>query len=324
MHTLVLITLAVLLACPAGSSAADSNNLFENEPIQPVEPAKGLDKRKVALGDALFNDPRLSANETMSCAFCHKMDTGGTLNQALAPAGVSGKHVPINVPTVFGSGHNFVQFWDGRAATLEDQISGPIENPDEMGSSWPKILEKLQKDPKYSKAFLEIYNSQPTKKAVTNAIAEFERSLLPVNSPFDNYLRGDKKAISPQAAEGYALFKNLGCSSCHQGANVGGNMFQKFGIMNNYFKDRGNIIDKDYGRFNVTKSEDDRFFFKVPSLRNVEQTAPYFHDGSAKTLEEAVDVMAKYQLGRKLKPAEREKLVAFLKSLTGKIPENEK
>jgi cytochrome c peroxidase len=293
--------------------------VLENEPIQPIELPKDLNPAKVELGRKIFNDTRLSKNDTMSCATCHQADQGGTVRLINAPPGVSGKPVPLNVPTFLGSALNFAQFWDGRAATLEDQVDGPISGVDEMGSSWPEILAKLKSAPEYTNLFEKVYGVPPSQKSIKDAIAVFERSQVPVDSPFDRYLKGDNRAISIEAREGYALFKNLGCSSCHQGQNVGGNMFQKFGIIEDYFHDRGHIIDKDYGRFNVTHLEEDRYVFKVPSLRNVELTAPYFHDGSAATLEKAVDTMAKYQLGRTLSKDEQSKLVSFLKSLTGKV-----
>jgi cytochrome c peroxidase len=189
-----------------------------------------------------------------------------------------------------------------------------------MGSTWPEIIGKVKATPEYIQAFQNIYNNPPDKQNIKDAIAVFERSQVPVDSPFDLYLKGDKNAIGEEAKEGYALFKNLGCAACHQGQNVGGNMFQKFGIIEDYFHDRGHVIEKDYGRYNVTHHEEDRYVFKVPSLRNVALTAPYFHDGSAGTLDQAVDVMAKYQLGRTLSSTERSQLVAFLKTLTGKIP----
>lgn len=315
--------LAMVLCFPKDSMAGARStpvNLAE-EPIQPVVPPAGLDKRKVKLGETLFNDVRLSANDTLACASCHIVNEGGALHTPFALAGVSGKAVPINVPSVLGSSHNLAQFWDGRAESLESQIDGPALNPDEMGgSSWQQIAGKLAGLPEYSKAFMSVYNAPPTEKTIKDALSTFERSLVPVNSPFDRYLLGDSSAISDDAKEGYALFKQLGCVSCHQGANIGGNMFQKFGVMGDYFKDRGGINEKDYGRFAVTHDEDDRYVFKVPSLRNVALTAPYFHDGSAATLEQAVETMSHYQLGRKLSTDERDKLVAYLKTLTGTLP----
>lgn len=293
---------------------------YSNEPIQPVTSIKGLDHGRAKLGQKLFHDPRLSKNDKLSCSSCHDIANSGALNAPYPIQGVSGKNLLINVPTIWGSALNLAQFWDGRAATLEEQINGPILNPDEMGNTWPDIIAKLKTIPEYADAFREVYKSPPTEKNIKDAIANYERTLIPINSPFDQYLTGKKLAISADAKAGYKLFKDLGCSSCHQGENVGGNMFQKFGIVGDYFKDRGNLTQEDNGRFNVTHREEDRYVFKVPSLRNVNKTAPYFHDGTAKTLEEAVDIMAKYQLGRTLSADERHKLVEFLKTLTGTLP----
>ena len=197
-------------------------------------------------------------------------------------------------------------------------MDGPVHNPDEMASNWEHIIKTLKQDESYIKAFEDIYRSPPTEKTTKDVIATFEKSLITPNAPFDRYLKGDKNAISPFVKRGYALFKSHGCASCHQGQNLGGNMFQKFGIIGNYFEDRGTpVTEADLGRYNVTKDEWDKHVFKVPSLRNVALTPPYFHDGSAGTLEEAVDVMAKYQLGKKLLQDEKEALIAFLESLTG-------
>jgi cytochrome c peroxidase len=223
----------------------------------------------------------------------------------------------VNAPTVYNAALNFVQFWDGRAATLEEQIDGPITNPLEMDSSWDGVIGKLAADADYAAAFSAIYPDGITPANVKKAVADFERTLVTRGSAFDRFLEGDERALSPEARAGYETFKSVGCIACHQGTNVGGNMFQRFGVLGDYFKDRGNVVEADYGRYNVTKNEADRFVFRVPSLRNVEHTAPYFHDGSAATLEEAVQVMAKYQLGRRLGAEQVRGILAFLRSLTG-------
>ena len=186
-----------------------------------------------------------------------------------------------------------------------------------MNTNWKEILTKLKKDAEYRKLFIETYKILPTEKTVKDAIATFERSLITPNSPFDKYLKGDNKALSDKAKKGFDIFKDYGCASCHQGVNLGGNMFQTMGVMSNYFENKENITEKDLGRYNVTKLEEDKYVFRVPSLRNVELTAPYFHDGSAETLEDAISVMAKYQLGREFSKEETEALAAFLRSLTG-------
>ena len=312
-----------ILCCGGVDAATNPKSteiVLENEPLQPLEKPTGLDPARVALGRQIFEDKKLSQNNSVSCATCHDLERGGTKNVALSMPGVSGKTLPIRIPSIIGSGLNFAQFWNGRAKTLEDQIEGPTHDPDEMASSWPEIVQKLKASPEYTKAFQRIYHSAPTPDAIRNAIATFERSIVYIDSPFDQYLRGDGSAISSEAKQGYQLFKNLGCASCHQGQNVGGNMFQKFGIVDDYFAKRGHISEDDFGRYNVTHDENDRYYFKVPSLRNVALIGPYFHDGSAQTLENGVDTMAVYQLGHTLSSDERGKIVAFLQTLTGKPP----
>lgn len=287
-----------------------------SEPIAPIPLDIKLDPARVELGKRLFHDVRLSGDDSLSCANCHRFDHGGADHVAHS-RGVGGREGAINVPTVFNSGFNFRQFWDGRAATLEEQIDGPIHDPVEMASSWPQVLGKLRKNADYRKAFAAIYPDGISADNVKDAIATFERSLYTPNSRFDRFLRGDLAALNDDEQSGYRLFKELGCVSCHQGMNVGGNLYEKMGVMENYFAARGNVGKADLGRYNLTGIEEQRFEFKVPSLRNVALTAPYFHDGSAETLEEAVRLMAKHQLGIAL-GEERERLIAaFLRTLTG-------
>jgi cytochrome c peroxidase len=221
---------------------------------------------------------------------------------------------------VYNSGFNFRQFWDGRAATLEDQVDGPIENPSEMGNSWHEVISRLEVDSRYRSDFAQIYPSGIQRDTVKDAMATFERSLTTPNSKFDRFLRGEKNALDGDEFSGYQLFKKSGCISCHQGVNVGGNMYEKLGMVANYFEHRGNVQKIDLGRYNLTQSEEDRFEFRVPSLRNVALTSPYFHDASAATLEEAVAIMGKYQLGVTFQPGEIAQLVKFLNTLTGEQP----
>jgi cytochrome c peroxidase len=282
----------------------------------PLPLVLSLDSRKVELGSKLFTDPKLSGDGSISCASCHNLDTGG-VDRKPRSRGVGGMEGGINAPTVFNSGFNFRQFWDGRAETLEDQIDGPLQNPIEMAGTWPKALAAIAEDPQYVAAFKAIYHDGIQPHNVKDAIATFERSLVTPNSRFDRFLRGDQTALSEKEQAGYGLFKQIGCTSCHQGLNIGGNMYQKLGIMEDYFAVRGHITEVDLGRFNITKREQDRYFFKVPTLRNVALTPPYLHDGSAATLEDVVQVMARYQLGKKLKTAEVAKIAAFLRTLSG-------
>jgi cytochrome c peroxidase len=286
------------------------------EPLGALPPAPKLDPKTVALGRRLFHEARLSIDDKVSCSSCHDLANGGDDGRS-RPVGVSGKLGKVNAPTVYNAALNFVQFWDGRAATLEEQVNGPLTNPLEMGSTWDQALEKLGRDPYYSTAFASLYPDGLTAANVRHAIADFERTLVTRGSAFDRWLQGDDAALSSEARAGYETFKAVGCIACHQGQNVGGNMFQRFGVLGDYFKDRGAVTEADYGRYNVTHDENDRYVFRVPSLRNVEFTAPYFHDASAETLPAAVQVMARYQLGRKLSPEQVAAIIAFLKSLSG-------
>jgi cytochrome c peroxidase len=289
---------------------------ISTEPIPPLPLALALDQRKVELGQRLFHEAKLSGDGTISCASCHNLASGGVDRLPFA-RGIGGQEGAINVPTVFNSGLNFSQFWDGRAETLEDQVDGPLQSATEMAGSWPKAIAMLAKDASYGSEFAAIYPDGIQTKNIKDAIATFERSLVTPNSRFDRFLRGEQTALGENEREGYLLFKRIGCISCHQGMNMGGNIYQKLGIMEDYFAARGHINAADFGRFNVTRHEEDQFFFKVPSLRNVALTAPYLHDGTAKTLNEAVRVMARYQLGVKLQESEEAAIVAFLGTLTG-------
>lgn len=300
---------------------AKSNPL--NEPITPLRmPDQAEDSEKVLLGQKLFEDKILSQNQTVSCSSCHNLNHGGSDGLA-SSIGINGAIGTINSPTVFNSGLNFRQFWNGRAKSLEDQIDGPIEHPKEMGTKWSDVVSRLTADKKYSGHFSKIYKNGITKENIKDALAVFERTLVTLNSRFDLYLNGNSESLTLLEKKGYQKFKAFGCISCHQGVNVGGNMFQTMGIMGDYFKDRGTpVTEADLGRFTVTKNELDKYVFRVPSLRNIELTPPYFHDGSAKTLEEAVGVMAKYQLGRKMPKEDLDAIVAFLKTLTGEAPKS--
>lgn len=288
-----------------------------DEPIQPLRMPENLDEQKVSLGEVLFHDPRLSADSTVSCATCHLLATGGTDNLVVS-TGVGGAQGQVNSPTVFNSGMNFRQFWDGRAASLGEQVAGPIHNPLEMNMSWPVLEQKLRNIAEFVEAFDKIYPDGITRENITDSIVEFERSLVTLNAPFDAYLQGNENAMSELEIHGYQLFKSYGCIACHQGKNVGGNMYSKMGELGDYFADRGKpVTDADLGRFNVTGEKWDTYYFKVPSLRLVGRTSPYFHDGSINTLEEALTVMARYQLGRPIPDADMQAIIAFLYSLEG-------
>lgn len=282
---------------------------FANDPIQPIPPAAGLNPEKVALGRLLFNDPDLSGDGVVSCAFCHPLDRYGQdgLESSL---GVENSPTERNTPSVFNAVFNVAQFWDGRAATLEAQIDGPLTNPSEMNSSWKGVVETLQRDDTYTDLFDKLYG-EISERTVKDAIATFERALVTPDSAFDKYLKGEKGALTSRQIEGYSLFRSRGCMDCHFGVGIGGGLYAKASVVSSR---------SDQGRFAVTGKEADRFVFKVPSLRNVAMTAPYFHDGSVPTLEEAVARMVSFQTGGESLPAEVAKMTDFLTTLTGPPP----
>ncbi|MBB3262802.1 MULTISPECIES: cytochrome-c peroxidase [Azospirillum] len=286
-----------------------------DEPISPIEPAKVTNPGLVELGKKLYFDPRLSKSGFISCNSCHNLSMGGTDNLKTS-IGHNWQQGPINSPTVLNSSLNVAQFWDGRALTLQEQAGGPIANPGEMGSTHALAVEVLRSIPEYQKEFGEVFGeTKITIEEVTKAIAAFEETLVTPNSRFDQWLKGDKKALTTVELEGYELFKDSGCTACHNGSAVGGNTFQKMGVVEPY-----KTNNPAEGRIAVTKEEADRFNFKVPTLRNVALTYPYFHDGEAATLSDAVDVMGRIQLGKKFSTDENAKIVAFLKTLTGDQP----
>lgn len=291
---------------------------WTNEAIRPVQDSVPVDMRKVILGNLLFHDVRLSADNTVSCSSCHGLNTGGVDNKPFSE-GVGGQHGGVNAPTVFNALYNFVQFWDGRAATLADQAAGPPLNPVEMAcKSFDEICDKLKADAAFSKAFTEVYPDGINEANITNAIQEFEKTLLTPNSRFDKYLKGDMAALTTEERAGYDLFKKYNCATCHVGENMGGQSYELMGIKQDYFADRGTELTvEDNGRFKETKNERDRHRFKVPGLRNVALTAPYFHDATQATLEDAVRAMGKYEVGVDLSQQEVKQIVAFLQTLTG-------
>ena len=309
------LSIAVLVALSLIPSDAGAE-----EPILPIPETVDVDPAKVELGRALFHDPLLSKDGTISCASCHDLAAGGADGRKVS-VGIEGKPGVINAPTVFNAGMNFKQFWDGRANTLEAQIDGPVQSAFEMGSLWPDVIAKLYRDANYSELFAKIYPDRINRRNVKNAIAEFVKSLTTPNSRFDRWLKGEENAISTQEKRGYALFKDYGCASCHQGAGVGGNMFQVFGVLNDYFRKRGDITDADLGRYIITGNDEDRHSFKVPSLRMAALTPPYLHDGSAATLRDAVDAMFEFQLGREAPDRDKDDIVAFIKTLVGESEE---
>lgn len=294
----------------AGHASAQSN-----EPITPISPPKQINLGMSELGKKLYFDPRLSKSGFISCNSCHNLSMGGTDNLQTS-IGDKWQQGPINSPTVLNSSLNVAQFWDGRAADLKAQAGGPIANPGEMAFSHTLAIDLLASIPAYQREFKQVFNKDKIDiDQVTLAIAEFEKTLVTPNSRFDQWLLGKSDALTKDELAGYKLFKESGCVGCHNGEAVGGNSFQKMGVVEAY---KGNT--KIEGRSAVTGKDADRFNYKVPTLRNVELTYPYFHDGAANTLTEAVDTMGRIQLGRKFNKEENVQIVAFLKTLTGTQP----
>src|SRR5690554_2435230 len=304
-----------ILALAVSMSAVAFAAPQKNEPIQPIEPYVTSDPAKVELGKQLFFDPRLSKSGFISCNSCHNLSMGGTDNIPTS-IGDQWQEGPINSPTVLNFSLNVAQFWDGRAANLQEQAGGPIANPLEMASSHVLAVDVINSIPQYREEFAKVYGtSEVIIENITDAIAVFEETLVTPNSRFDLWLKGDDDAITEQELAGYNTFKSIGCVACHNGPNAGGTSFQRMGVVEPY-----QTSNPAEGRAAVTGKDADRFTFKVPTLRNVELTYPYFHDGAYWTLEEATDVMARLQLGRKLDEQEIDNVVAFLKTLTGDQP----
>ena len=288
------------------------------EPIRPIPFEIDVDKRKADLGRILYHDTRLSADNTVSCASCHGLNTAGVDNKQYSE-GVQSQLGGVNAPTTYNAVFNFVQFWDGRATTLAEQAAGPPLNPVEMASqSFDEIIAKLQADKELTRAFTEVYPDGWSEANITNAIEVFEMTLITPNSRFDQYLRGNSDAITAEEKEGYELFKKYNCATCHVGVNLGGASYELMGLRKHYFADRNmEMTAEDDGRYKVTQEERDRHRFKVPGLRNVALTWPYYHDGSQESLKEAVCKMGTYQSGVELTDEEEDKIVLFLNTLTG-------
>jgi cytochrome c peroxidase len=304
----LIIGMALAVTTAASTALAD-------EPIQPIAPVKEINLAQVELGKKLYFDPRLSKSGFISCNSCHNLSMGGTDNLKTS-IGDHWQQGPINAPTVLNSSLNLAQFWDGRAADLKAQAGGPIANPGEMGFTHQLAVNVLASIPEYVVEFKQVFDSDKIDiDKVTAAIAEFEKTLVTPNSRFDQWLLGNKDALTAKEMAGYNLFKNSGCVACHNGEAVGGNSFQKMGVVEPY-----KAKSPAEGLSAVTGKDADRFKFKVPTLRNVEMTYPYFHDGEAETLTEAVDLMGRLQLGKKFTKEENAQVVAFLKTLTGDQP----
>lgn len=302
-----------------------AKTLFGELPVIAENPENTITEEKAYLGKVLFFDKRLSKDNTISCNSCHNLSTFGVDNLPFSP-GNDGSLGGRNSPTVINAALHIAQFWDGRAKDVEQQAGGPILNPAEMAMPNEKaVVERLSKIEEYKTLFANAYPNDKnpiTYSNLQNAIAAFERKLI-FPSKFDKYLSGEEKTLNEQEKRGLATFLSLGCASCHSGNVLGGQMFQKFGLFGNYWELTGSKkIDE--GRFEVTKNEADKYVFKTPSLRNIEKTYPYFHDGSVEKLEDAVKIMAKAQLNKELSENEISDMVFFLKTLTSEVPEEYK
>jgi cytochrome c peroxidase len=290
-------------------------------------------KEKIELGKQLFFDPRLSKTGTVSCNSCHNVMAGGD-DQAPTSTGINGQKGGRNSPTVWNAAFQSVQFWDGRAATLEEQAKGPLTNPIEMGmKDHDAVIARVLKIPGYVTQFEKVFGTKNNPVNIDNlakAIAAYERTLITPNSAYDQYVKGNKKALSAQAKRGMDLVQSVGCVSCHMGPNFSGpkmapgiGFYQKFPVYRGSEYDSKYNLTSDDGRSDVTKNSNEKNMWRVPTWRNIALTAPYFHNGSVSSLEEAVRVMAKTQLNKTLKDDEVKDIVEFLKALTGKFPKQE-
>lgn len=320
--------IAVLLLSGATVAQSEWQSLPETAPSPANNPTSGS---KVYLGKMLYHDPRLSASGTVACASCHNVMAGGEDNRA-GSVGIRGQVGGRSAPTVWNAAFNSVQFWDGRADSLEAQAKGPVTNPIEMGlKSWDDAIRVLNHIPGYKPGFKAAFGSEEiTQEKVVQAIAAYERTLITPNSPYDRYVSGDRSAMTDQQIRGMNTFAEVGCNHCHSGAAFNGpamkpgqGFFMKFPMHPDAELDHKYKFTADTGRAQVTKNSEDAHLFKVPTLRNIALTAPYFHNGSVKSLDEAVRVMAKLQLGKNLDDKQVSDIEAFLSALTGEFPKQD-
>ena len=304
---------------PAAEPAPTAATLTNHAPLAALPAAPEVPLPKLELGRRLFHDTALSGDGTLACVTCHSFEHGGAEPRRTS-TGIRGQVGPINSPTVLNASLAIRQFWDGRAADLAEQAAGPVANPIEMGATWEDVVARLGADESYVEAFRAAGYEGVSQANITDAIAAFESTLI-TPGPFDRFLGGDLTAMNEQQQRGYMTFREVGCIACHTGPALGGQSFQKMGAVQDYFALRGGeLTEADQGRFNFTHEEGDRHFFKVPTLRNVSQTAPYFHDGSQADLSGAVRIMGQVQLGRQLTDAQVADIVAFLGALDGELP----
>ncbi len=316
MTRTISIAIAALLAAAAAEIDPGSLKLFQPLPEVIPSAANPITETKVALGRMLYYEPRLSKNHDVSCNSCHSLTAYGVDQQPVSD-GHKGLKGNRNAPTVYNAAGHVAQFWDGRAPDVEEQAKGPVMNPVEMAMTSEKaVVAVLKSMPDYVAAFKEAFPGQAdpvTFNHMAKAIGAFERKLV-TPSRWDKFLKGDQSALTDQEKAGFNKFVEVGCAGCHHGAYLGADSYQKLGLVKPW------THTGDLGRYAVTKKDSDKLVFKVPSLRNIEKTGPYYHDGSVKTLEEAVRLMGLHQTGKQLRPQETQSIIAFLKTLTGQIP----
>jgi len=290
-----------------------SSTIYAQSSITPIPKTLSYDKEQALLGKKLFQDPILSKDGSIACSSCHNLTTNGASKTPFS-FGIKGKETKVNTPTVFNSVFNFVQFYNGRAKTLKEQAIQGMSEPTHIDITIKDVVAKL-KTSSYEKSFQQIFNDGLTQENFLSVIVEFEKALITPNSKFDNFLRGDTTVLNSQEKKGYKEFQKDGCINCHNGVNIGSNMYQKMGLFVPYRAEK--TVN---GRYDITNRERDKFVYKVPSLRNIADTAPYFHDGGAKTLSDAVIKMYEHQLGKKVTKKEVSNIVAFLKTLSAPKP----
>jgi cytochrome c peroxidase len=316
MCTFAMLSLATIVAVVLPIARPGSAMVLAEEPITPIPTIVEPDAGKVVLGERLFRDVRLSHDGNSACTSCHDLERGGDDKHA-RPFGADGRRLDFNTSTIFNAALSFRLNWRGNFRTLQELNEATLLSKSLMNTSWEELLPKLHADQSYLKGFADIYGAEPQRDSVLDALAAYQRSLTTPNARFDRYLRGDQHAITTDEQQGYRLFKAYGCIACHQGANIGGNLFQKFGVFADPFAGQKSTSEGDLGRLAITGAQSDLHVFRVPSLRNIAVTAPYFHDGRTASLQGAVEIMARSQLGRELAESDVDLIVKFLGTLTG-------
>src|SRR6266404_72294 len=294
---LIIGSLQLSLAPSEPLEPPELNSTVAEEPISPIPEPRPADPLKIKLGERLFGDPRLSQDNSRSCSSCHDLSRNGASSKS-QDVGLDGSSLPLNTPTIFNAALNFRFGWEGKLRSLESDGKAALENSQIMGASISELAEKLAADPGLRQEFTAAYGSGPDSRNILDAIASFERTLVTPDSRFDRWLTGDTAALSMEEQDGYRLFKSLGCVSCHQGVNIGGNLFERHGIFHPLASPNPEIL-------------------RVPSLRNVAATPPYFHDGSTQTIDDAVRKMGLAQLNATLTDQQVQAIVAYLQTLTG-------